>query len=158
MPFFVVVPVENEAAFRKRVRSIAGSDWETRGEVCIYGLAVPSRWSHECDVQTEELVRVARERRCDEIHVPHRVHCDEQALRAAGLSVVRGPVVAEWLRGEYLQDRLRDRGFDWPSRLLRRLEAYAHGTITEARLDRWLSQFDRLGPYRLIGEQLAQLL
>jgi hypothetical protein len=69
-----------------------------------------------------------------------------------------GPTIVELVRGDGLLHQLRDLGLDWRSEVTARLKHYALGTVSEAEIDRWLGQFERLGNHRTVGEHLLQLL
>jgi hypothetical protein len=69
-----------------------------------------------------------------------------------------GPTIVELVRGDGLLHQLRDLGLDWRSEVNARLKHYALGTVSEAGIDRWLGQFERLGNHRAVGEHLLQLL
>lgn len=157
MPLLIAVPRPNLQGFRNELFRIAGFDWESRREIFLFPL------DGKCKRQVipPGLVEFCQNHQIDEIWVPDRVHCGEPLLRKAEYTVTPVATIATLLQGggiDALKRRLRSRGLDWRNRVLSRLSGWLHGTVTEQHLDLWLSQFDDLGDYRFVGEQLAQML
>jgi len=86
------------------------------------------------------------------------VHCGEAAISDAGYSVIIGPTIGELVHGNGLLRHLQDLSLDWRSEVTTRLNHYALGSVSDAEIDSWLGQFERLGNHRTVGKHLLQLV
>jgi len=153
MALLIVIPRPNLGSLEKALHRVAAFDWAARRAIQVFAL---DEGTHR-DV-TDTLCEYCQNNKIRHILVPKRVHCNERQLSEAGYTVMMGPTIVELVHGDGLRDHLHDLGLDWRSEMTARLNHYALGTVSEAEIDRWLGQFERLGNHRAVGEHLLQLL
>ncbi len=153
MSLLIPIPRSSFEALVKALHRIAPFDWAARGTIHVFPLDQNSR-TNIADI----LCEYCQNNSIRNVLVPKRVHCDERALSEAGYIVAMGPTIVELVRGDGLFRHLRDLGLDWRSEVIARLKHYALDTVSEAEIDKWLWQFERLGNHRAVGEHLLQML
>lgn len=132
----------------------AGFDWTS--DVRIAVLALPNGHAEDGQYVTARLNEIAA-------GAPNGIRV--VAVHVAVLPErLRGDIVlardAVTLRSSYavLRWALKAMGLDYETRALQRIRAWIHGSINPGQVDEWLSQFDRLGSHRWVGENLLRLL
>src|ERR1700722_10923464 len=132
---------------------IARYDWAPRRQIHTFPID-----GFDKNALTTALCVYCRDTGIDTVLLHDKIFHSGRGLRKAGYKVIEGPGIHNLIWGHGLGSHLRQLGLDWRSQAMDRLKQYAHGTIGEAEIDLWLSQFDLLGDHRTVGEQLLQLL
>jgi hypothetical protein len=153
MALLIPISVSNQAALEKALDRLAPYNWAEERKIHVFAF----NDQEHSDIGSS-LSEYCQNHHIQDILIPHRLHCDEDALLEAGYTVVMGPSIKRLIYGHGLQNHLRRLGLDWRSEVISRLKHYALAAVDETQIDKWLAQFERLGNHRAVGEHLLQLV
>lgn len=152
-------PSQLDVTVRKHISHLAARGWESSRDITV--LPIPNEGVRDRMFVTSEINRTASRLGRDlRLLTVWGVLCDQTRLRPQILvSSADLEATPNSFARVRLPNALRGLRLDWLARLADSLaNAWDHGTVDEARIETWLSQFETLRSHRWVGERLLHAM